>query len=186
MTPQEHDVAQVMLALRCTTGVAAKDVDDCHPAVRDMAYTQARHALADPRPLLDALLGTVDRDQLAAMAAEEKALEVAQTSDPYGFIVGGITVHNFRQDPDFSDDPRREWLWGYYLVGSDWVGGFATMMDAARAGRRAVLHPDKPADEARCDVCDEPCDDLHAAVVDGENLDVCWKCCPDCPTKEAS
>ena len=93
-TPQEHDVAQVMLALRCTTGVAAKDVDDCHPAVRDMAYTQARHALADPRPLLDALLGTV----------------------------------------------------------------------------------------ARCDVCDEPCDDLHSAEVDGEHLDVCWRCCPCCPT----
>ena len=109
MTPQEHDVAQVMLALRCTTGVAAKDVDDCHPAMRDMAYTQARHALADPRPLLDALLGTVDRDELAAMAAEE-----------------------------------------------------------------------------RCSVCDEPCDDLHSAVVDGEHLNVCWRCCPDCPTRDGA
>lgn len=102
-TPQEHDVAQVMLALRCTTGVAAKDVDDCHPAVRDMAYTQARHALADPRPLIDAL----------SMATEAQNV-------------------------------------------------------------------------ARCDVCCEPCDDLHSAVVDGEHLNVCWRCCPDCPTRDGA
>ena len=52
--------------------------------------------------------------------------------------------------------------------------------------KAAVLGVLAGVDVARCDVCDEPCDDLHAAVVDGENLDVCWKCCPDCPTKEAS
>lgn len=52
--------------------------------------------------------------------------------------------------------------------------------------KAAVLGVLTDANVARCDVCGEPCDDLHSAVVDGENLDVCWRCCPDCPTRDGA
>ncbi len=50
-----HELANVMLALRCATGTAARDVDDCHTVVREPCYLMARNLVADPGPLLAAL-----------------------------------------------------------------------------------------------------------------------------------
>lgn len=65
-------------------------------------------------------------------------LTVTTTSDPYGFVVGGISVHDFANDPAFEGD-RTHYRWGHYLVGTGWVVGFETRDDAARAGITAVL-----------------------------------------------
>lgn len=132
MTPDAAKVAQCLADAAMANGGPAPDVNRLESALGRIAKQQAATLCRDAGALLAAL--------------EAKPLEVTQTSDPYGFIIVGVSVHNFSGDPDFSDDPRRDWLWGYYLVGSDWTAGFATMMDAARAGRAALLGDVDPAE----------------------------------------
>lgn len=92
MTPDPRKVAQVLANAAMANGGPAPDVDRLESALGRIAKQQAATLCRDAGALLAAL--------------EAKPLEVTQTSDPYGFIVGGVSVHNFSGDPDFSDDPK--------------------------------------------------------------------------------
>lgn len=100
--------------------------DDCAGCQRTLALAPD----AELRAQVDAL-----RQSVTEFEVGPEQFQLTPTADSYSFLANGaFTVHNFRDDPAFADDPRRHEGWGYYLAPDGWVLGFDDKWEAARAG----------------------------------------------------